>query len=481
MNPKLFPKPFSRPFSRPILKGAQILTATLISSIAISSAAPAAKMGAEARARKKANQAKRLAKINADPSYQAIIKTLTPMKGSTPAQWRVIWTKDACHEATISWSTAVHGKQHTVHLGTEPHGKDAAKYSIHLKSAKDGAYSINAREAAGSHLKTAFYHHAELKDLKAGMKYYFVIESDGEFSKPLYFITSPAQLPFKLIHGGDSRTGLIERCKMNKVIAELVKKDPKIMGVVHGGDYVISGQSWRQWRTWLSHNELLTLPDGRVIPIVPTLGNHDGGPLFYDVFNLKKNAPGTEIAKTAVAGNESKGRQKTTRSYWQTTSFGGGVNIVTLDTNYSALGPQEKWLEKQLSALRPKSSWLLTNYHRPLYPAVKVEPSHKKTFVPLFEKYNVDVALESDGHCIKRTAPIRNEKIDPTGVTYIGEGGLGVGQRQPKADLWFLKGGLVGAGHHVMVLDFQKEHLEIKVVLMNGSIKDTFQLKARSQ
>ena len=469
MNSKLF------------LKRAQILTVAVISSLAISSAAPPAKMDAAARARKKANQAKRLAKITADPSYQAIIKTLTPLKGSTPAQWRVIWTKDARHEATISWSTAVHGKQHTVHVGTEAHGKDTAKYSMHLKSANDGAYSINAREAADGQLKTAFYHHAELKDLKAGTKYYFVIESDGQFSKPLHFITSPDQLPFKLIHGGDSRTGLVERCKMNKMIALQVKKDPNIIGLVHGGDYVISGQSWRQWRAWLSHNELLTLDDGRVIPIIPTLGNHDGGPLFYDVFHLNKNAPGTENAKTSVASNESKGRKKTMRSYWQTTALGGGVNIVTLDTNYSALGPQGKWLENELSTLRPKSTWLLTNYHRPLYPAVKAAPSHKKTFVPLFEKYNVDVALESDGHCIKRTAPIRNEKIDPTGVTYIGEGGLGVGQRQPKTDLWYLKGGLVGAGHHVMVLDFHKEHLEIKVVLMNQSIKDTFQLKARSK
>jgi len=476
MNPTLTFKPF--------LKATPILMAAILSSLALSSAAPSAKMNDEARAKKRERQAKQVAKIQANPTYQAMIKTLTPLKGTTPAQWRVVWTDDARHEATISWSTAIHGKQHTVHVTTEPHGKDTAKYSMHIQSAKDGAYSINAKEAAESQLKTAFYHHAKLKGLKAGTKYYFIIESDGQFSKPLYFITSPDKLPFKLIHGGDSRTGLIERCKMNLLMTKLVKKDPKIMGLIHGGDYVISGQSWSNWRAWMSHNELLTLDDGRVIPIIPTLGNHDQGVLFYEIFNLKKNAHGTEADKTQVSSNSKKGkkgRNKTIRSYWQTTTLGGGVNIVTLDTNYSALGPQEKWLENQLSTLRPKSSWLIANYHRPLYPAVKTDPTHKKTFVPLFEKYNVDLALESDGHCIKRTVPIRNEQRDPTGVTYIGEGGLGVAQRQPKPDKWFLKGGLVGVGHHVMLLDFQKEHLEIKVILMDQSTKDTFQLKIRSK
>jgi len=336
-----------------LLKGSYLLTASLISCLAISSAAPPAKMDAETRAKKQERQLKRMEKIQASPSYKALIKKLTPLKGSTPAQWRVIWTNDACHKATISWSTAVHGKQHIVHLGTESHGAEVGKYAMHIKSAKDGAYRITAKEAAGNQLKTAFYHHAELKDLKANTKYYFVIEGDGQFSKPLYFITSPDKLPFKLIHGGDSRTGLVDRCKMNNLMAGFVEKDPKIMGFVHGGDYVITGQSWRYWRAWLSHNELLTLPDGRVIPMIPTLGNHDGGVLFYEVFHLKKNAPGTELAKTQVAGNAGNKRKKVNRSYWQTTSLGGGV-----------------------------------------------------------------------------------------------------GQREPKKDLWFLKGGLIGMGHHVMVLDF---------------------------
>ena len=389
--------------------------------------------------------------------YKKLLKTLTPMKGSTPAQWRVVWSGDASRTATISWSTAVKGSKHLVHIGTSAQGKQTAKYDQHLASTKNGVYQITPNDA--KEMKAAFYHHCVLKDLKPGTRYHFVIESDGELSRPLYFITCPEKGDFKLIHGGDSRTGLANRCRMNLRIAAEIKKDPSIVGLCHGGDFVVNGRSYRQWRAWMSHNELTTLEDGRVMPIIPTRGNHDIGTLLFEVFHLKKAGRG--------------------RSFWNVTSLTDQVNIITLDTSSSAKGAQEQWLEKQLSELRPKSKWLLTNYHKPLFPAVNPPAQQATSFVPLFEKYNVDLALESDGHCIKRTVPIRNGKKDPTGVTYIGEGGLGVSQRSPKKDRWYLKEGLANRGNHIMILTFKEKTLGIEVILLNGKSLDQFTLKAR--
>ena len=71
-------------------------------------------------------------------------------------------------------------------------------------------------------------------------------------------------------------------------------------------------------------------------------------------------------------------------------------------------------------------------------------------FFSLFDKYNIDIALESDGHCMKRTVPIRDSKKDPTGIIYVGEGGLKVGQRKPDGNRWYIKdGGKTGSAHHV--------------------------------
>ena len=97
------------------------------------------------------------------------------------------------------------------------------------------------------------------------------------------------------------------------------------------------------------------------------------------------------------------------------------VALVTLNSEISAGGDQQAWLAKTLYDLRPKVRWLLAEYHRPVWPAVKSPGKAKKFWLPLFEKFNLDLVVESDGHVIKRTVPIRNEKKDPTGIVYVGE------------------------------------------------------------
>lgn len=391
--------------------------------------------------------------------YKQLLKQLTPLEGTTPAQWRVTWSGDTASTATISWSTALPGKKHVLHIGTKPGGSDSSKYQYHLSDVKSGPYSLWEKEAQNT--KTAHYHHATLKNLKPGTNYHFLLESDGQFSRPLYFRTATRDGAFKLLVGGDSRSGHVARCRVNLRMAQLFEKHPDIIALNHGGDYIQTGKSWRQWRLWLSHHELTTLKDGRVLPVVPTRGNHDLGPLFFEVFNLEKPAEKLH--------------------FWHAIKLPGRTHLVTLDTNYSAKGAQEQWLEEQLTTLRPKSTWLITNYHRPLQPAVKSPAAQSSVFVPLFEKYNVDLACESDGHCIKRTVPIRNGKEDPTGVVYIGEGGLGVGQYQPKPERWYLQGGYVSRGHHVMLLDVTSKSMKISTILLNGKVVDQTELKPRSK
>ena len=81
---------------------------------------------------------------------------------------------------------------------------------------------------------------------------------------------------------------------------------------------------------------------------------------------------------------------------------------------------------------------------------------------------------------MKRTVPIRDGKKDPTGIVYVGEGGLGVGQRKPKGDRWYIKdGGKTGSAHHVVRLDFTPDNLRVRFVLMDASAWDDHTIKAR--
>jgi hypothetical protein len=76
--------------------------------------------------------------------------------------------------------------------------------------------------------------------------------------------------------------------------------------------------------------------------------------------------------------------------------------------------------------------------------------------------------------------PIRDGRHDPAGVVYIGEGGLGVPQRKPKENLWFVKpSGKVGHGHHVQRLTFERDGLTIEVLQPGGKLFDKHTIPAR--
>jgi hypothetical protein len=61
--------------------------------------------------------------------------------------------------------------------------------------------------------------------------------------------------------------------------------------------------------------------------------------------------------------------------------------------------------------------------------------------VPLFEKYQVPFAFEHHNHTYKRTHPIKEGKVDPSGVTYLGDGSWGVPPRQVNTPekRWYLE------------------------------------------
>lgn len=364
--------------------------------------------------------------------------------GHEPRQWRVIWKQDPCREATLAWNTRERADLSRAFL------RDSDGDQRAVDEHRQGRYT-----GGGTPL---YFHHVRLQDLKPATRYAVVLESNGVRSQPFHFYTAPIQnRPFKLVVGGDSRSDSETRRKVNRLIAQIVQEQPTVLAFAHGGDYVATGKNLEQWSQWMTDHELTTTSQGRLLPIIATRGNHDEGPLFNQIFDASPTDP----------------------NYFAT-RFGDSACLVTLNSNTSAGGAQAKWLRRQLQQARPQVRWLLAQYHRPAYPAVKAPGAALEHWVPLFEQFNVDLVCESDGHAIKRTVPIRNNQLDPTGVTYIGEGGLGVPQRTPKTDRWYLESpGKAGQGHHVQLLAFADEQLEYQTILLGGSVFDAHTLQPR--
>ncbi|MCA9161343.1 MAG: metallophosphoesterase family protein [Pirellulaceae bacterium] len=375
-----------------------------------------------------------------------------PLDGAKPTQWRVIWTSDPATTATVSWSTAKPSKKNVLHWGEKESG---------LRQT-----STNTRSGLHKDLRGSFelyFHHVRLRDLKPGTAYSVQMESDDGRSPEFYFVTAPAaDRPFSLLFGGDSRSVQTNRQQVNRMIASMVADGETtgdvsrdILALAHGGDYIADGKNLAQWSEWLSDHELTVTPSGRLLPLIPARGNHDVGPIFNEVFDF----PEDDANYYALA-------------------IGPQVRFVTLNSETSIGGDQAKWLEDELKGSRDRYRWLVAQYHRPAWPAVKSPSEALRHWVPLFERYYVDLVCEADGHNIKRTPPIASDKVNQAGVVYIGEGGLGVTQRTPKQDRWFLQSpGMADSGHHVQLLTFGQDELRYQCVLLGGKVRDTYSRK----
>jgi hypothetical protein len=393
-----------------------------------------------------------------------------------PRHIRIIWSENPSSKAVISWTTLFKkGVNHTVYYDTVSRGGYKESYQFSIKANLNGPISLNNEDRKWG-VYPGFFHHAELENLIPKTDYYFIVETDNNISLEFNFKTAPINgTNFKILWGGDSRMGSsgvnesstphLDRQMMNQRIKVLLDQDPEILAFIHGADYG-STADWRHLYWWFQDHQIIVGKERRLLPLIISRGNHDMQIGFDENFWSGKDL-------------KSKGLD-----YYFNTQI-GNVSIVTLNTEISVTGKQMEWLNETLSDSRSKMKWVITNYHRPAYPAVK-DPEKaefkriRENWVPIFEKHNIDLAMESDGHILKRTVPIRDGKPDSGGIVYIGEGGLGVPQRVADSTRWYIQPpGFAMSAHNVHKLTFAEDSIFIQAFGMRGEILDKFSVKPR--
>jgi len=353
---------------------------------------------------------------------------------------RLVWIEKPSTEAMIVWDSSAITKKDSIEVWHEKSEKKTFEATPAKKyTDKNGEY---------------FYRHIKMTGLLPGTTYQMKAMSDGVVSRTYQFRTAPADdAAFKLVYVGDSRTRPKIAKQISAQIGEMAHKDEEILAVIHGGDFANS-PNLKNWKPWLDAWDSTTHPEsGRLLPIIPVVGNHESpkrSPMYGEAYGF----PG--------------GKDR----YLYSCDLSPIVRIAVLNSEMPSTGPQEAFLKETLETYKKdKVLWQLAAFHRPVYPAVK-KPSGLKRLVPLFEEYLLDLVLESDGHCIKRTVPILAEKQHPEGVVYLGEGGYGAPQRNTK-DQWYLKKpGFASKGDHSMLLRFSKDEIQYQTIGIDGKILD---------
>lgn len=334
---------------------------------------------------------------------------------------------------------------------------------------------------------TLFVHRVVLTGLKPETTYQFKIKKGGETYR---FSTLPKGLsrPVTFVAGGDIyHDGIDYVRKMNKMVAS---KNPDF--VLLGGDIAYAHSrftfipdsviSWTQeilakihlgnnkrgrWMEWLQGwSEDMISPDGRLIPLAATIGNHDlnGG------YN---ETPETAKIFYLLFMGESP-------TVYRALDFGNDMSIIALDSGHTAHigGAQTLWLYNALKE-RKDVPRKFAFYHVPSYPSArdvnfKYAVQVRRHWVPFFETFGLDAGFEHHDHTYKRTVPIRGGKEDPKGVVYFGDGSWGVkSPRRPKKDRWYLA--KAEQARSVIFVKVEKNKIEFTVYDDKGAVIDTYE------
>lgn len=326
-------------------------------------------------------------------------------------KFRVMWISNPSNEITIAWKQ-VKGSPGTIHYDVHDFQR---RHNLYKHSAE--VYRTVQTETTGV---TCF---VKLGSLKPDTEYYFCIKDDGGVSRRLKFRTAPDKAqPFTFIAGGDSRNHRDVRKELNKVAARL-----KPLFIAFTGDMVYEATD-AHWDKWLEDWQHTIAEDGTVIPILAHRGNHENKrDAVRNVFDTPQDV------------------------YYALDIGGDLLRFYVLNSVIPAGGKQKKWLESDLSEHANRSTFLMVGYHHPMRPHVskKKEGDNSYKWASVFYKYGVDLAFESDSHCIKRTFPLKPSSDgeegfvaapnDPQATIYLGEGCWGAPlRRADDAKAWTL-------------------------------------------
>lgn len=368
------------------------------------------------------------------------------------------WQEDPCHTMVVSWIT--HAEDDNDKLDYRRQGSDEWK------------------RAAGSHrllpVNNSYQvHRVVLKDLSSDSTYSFRLNSDQDKVYTFKTMRDDFKTPVRFVIGGDIYSSSLNEIgnreelyrEMNQLIASY---DPFCAFL--GGDLAYAGNNPESFQYWLSWFKIwwqtMRGAGNRLIPMVTTLGNHD-----IDGAEGEKTS---KLLYFAFFPNLEEGQ-----SYYKL-RFGQKMTMLLLDSGIvnDISGRQREWLKVHLSKDKDRDH-LFSIYHHPAYPSVRSfngsqAKEIRKEWVPLFEKYGLDVAFENHDHAYKRTYPLLKDQRNQDGIVYTGDGAWGVNPREPKLDREYLEKA-VGA-RYFLLMEIEKKQRRFTAIDASSAVIDSWSM-----
>ena len=339
---------------------------------------------------------------------------------------------DASAEVTVSWHTLKPVRNPRVVLG----GLDGK-----LEQTADAALTSYTDGKSG---QVVHAYHAKLRQLQADTSYMYGALHDGASPEFGTFRTSPrGRAAMTFTSFGDQGTPTVGKrfvppagvtmpapVFVNDNLGSPAAGDTtlgveQVRPLFHlfNGDLCYANLADDRVRTWWDFWDNNTR-SARNRPWMPSPGNHENelgnGPIGYQAYQTYFSVP------------EASGQTEVTRGLWYAFTA-GSVRVISIandDVTYQdagnsyvrgySAGAQKAWLEQELAATRANHDidWIVVCMHQvAISTADKFNGADlgiREEWVPLFDRYNVDLVVCGHEHHYERSHPIRGHEANQT-------------------------------------------------------------------
>lgn len=236
---------------------------------------------------------------------------------------------------------------------------------------------------------THYYKSVTMAGLQPSTKYAYRV-GDGEvWSEWNHFETaSDKPEPFSFLYVGDAQNDVLSM--WSRVIRDAFREGSKARFILHAGDLINHANNDENWGEWFEAAGWIN----RVIPSVAVPGNHE----HYK----PKDAHGRILSRLwrpqfEYPRNGLKGLEDT--NYFLDYQ---GVRIVGMNSSVDH-DEQAEWLDSIL-ADNP-NRWTILTFHHPVFSAAakRDNPELREAWLPIIDKYNVDLILQGHDHTYGRS------------------------------------------------------------------------------
>lgn len=341
-----------------------------------------------------------------------------PAMDHVPQRILLGMTADPAHSQPVTWRSRTVVDTPQAQLAPWSADPDFPKSASTIK-AQTGSYT------AGDGTKVTHYE-ALFTGLTPGTAYAYRVGDGTVWSEWSQFSTaSDKPEKFRFLYLGDAQVDV--KAMWSRVAHAAYLRAPDARFVLHAGDLIKDGWNDALWGEWCEGLGFM----GAWLPQLATPGNHD--------MNVPENAPRKPVAAdplwrahlTLPLNGPDGAPMLAEETYYVDYQ---GVRIISLEGN--AYSPEEydpearqivqkvqtAWLENVLQ--NNPNRWTIMLHHEPMYGVGKNpdNPELRKAFLPLYDKYHVDLVLQGHDHVYTRTPKLVGGKIvDPSvlGTVYV--------------------------------------------------------------